>query len=111
MNNIFRIKRRTSSADAPALSALANGELAFNEVGNVLYYGEANGNAKAIGGEGAFVTLDTAQTITEQKTFVGTVNLGSTATTTTAATNDSSTAVANTAFVKNVASLLDGGSF
>ena len=58
MANVVRIKRRLTG-DAGAPSALKNAELAFNEVGNVLYYGKGddNGNATsriAIGGDGAF---------------------------------------------------------
>jgi len=75
MSNLIRIKRRTSgSAGAPA--SLENAELAFNEVGEVLYYGQGTGGAGgsatsiiAIGGSGAFVDLSTSQTIGGTKTF------------------------------------------
>lgn len=110
MANIFQIKRRTSGA-AGAPSSLANGELAFNEVDETLYYGDANGGVRAIAGKGAFVTLDTQQTVIEAKTFTGAVDLGSSAVTSTQVRTDSSTSVANTAFVQDVASLLDGGAF
>ncbi len=109
MANTFQIKRRTANASAP--SSLLAGELAFNEAGDVLYYGNSNGTVKKIGGSGAFVTYDTTQTVTGAKTFTGSVDLGSSATTTTQTVTDSSTSVANTAFVQDVASLLDGGSF
>lgn len=106
MPNIIRIKRRASgSTGAP--SSLASAELAFNEVDNTLYYGkgDSGGNATsiaAIGGEGAFVTVAGAsnQTISGQKTFSGTVALGSSATATTPSTSDDSTKVATTAYVK-----------
>lgn len=110
MANTFQIKRRTSgSAGAP--NALANGELAFNEVDSKLYYGAAGGVIKPIAGDGAYVTLDTAQTVSESKTFAGSVDLGSSAVTSTKTRTDNTTAVATTAFVQDVASLLDGGSF
>ena len=80
MANTIRIKRRASGA-AGAPTSLANAELAFNEVDDVLYYGKGTGGAggtattvEAIGGSGAFVTLTSAQTITGNKTFNGTVS-------------------------------------
>ena len=81
MANTVRIKRRASgSSGAP--SSLENAELAFNEVDDTLYYGEGTGGAGgsattilAIGGSGAFTTLTTAQTISGNKTFTGTVDL------------------------------------
>jgi len=77
MANTLRIKRRASGATgAPA--TLENAELAFNEVDDVLYYGEGTGGAGgsataalAIGGSGAFATLSTAQTLSGNKTFTG----------------------------------------
>lgn len=82
MAGTIRIKRRASgSADAP--SSLANAELAFNEVSDVLYYGKGTGGAggsattvEAIAGAGAFVTLAGNQTISGNKTFTGQVDLG-----------------------------------
>lgn len=79
MSNTIRIKRRSSgTTDAP--SSLENAELAFNEVGDVLYYGKGSGGAggtattvEAIGGSGAFTTLSTNQTISGNKTFSGVV--------------------------------------
>lgn len=81
MANILRIKRRASgSADAP--SSLENAELAFNEVGDVLYYGKGTGGAGGsattvipIAGSGAFATLTSNQTISGNKTFTGTVSV------------------------------------
>jgi len=79
MANTLRIKRRASGA-AGAPGTLENAELAFNEVDDVLYYGEGTGGAGgsatavlAIGGSGAFATLSTAQTFSGNKTFTGTV--------------------------------------
>jgi len=78
MANTLRIKRRTSGA-AGAPSTIENAELAFNEVDDVLYYGEGtagsggSGTALAIAGPGAFTTLTSAQTLSGNKTFTGTV--------------------------------------
>ena len=76
MANTIRIKRRTAgSAGAPA--TLENAELAFNEVGVVLYYGKGTGGAGGtaseiipIGGSGAFCDLSSNQTIDGTKTFL-----------------------------------------
>jgi uncharacterized protein YjlB len=82
MANILRIKRRAGNLAAGAPSSLKNAELAFNEADNTLYYGygdDGSGNANsipAIGGVGAFVSLGTEQTITGNKTFSGTVIVG-----------------------------------
>ena len=75
MSNIIRIKRRTSgSAGAP--STLENAELAFNEVGEVLYYGQGTGGSGGsattiipIAGSGAFMDLSSNQTVGGTKTF------------------------------------------
>jgi hypothetical protein len=86
---------------------LANAELAYNEVDDVLYYGKGSGGAggtastiEAIAGKGAVVTLSSIQTIGGAKTFTGSVALGGSATADTQGLSDSSTAVATTAFVK-----------
>lgn len=79
----IKIKRRSSTGSAGAPASLKSGELAFNEVASdkKLYYGygdDGSGNATSvisIGGEGAYLTLDTAQTITGNKTFTGSVVL------------------------------------
>ena len=79
MANVIRIKRSTGSS-APA--SLANAELAFAEGSSVGYIGVGTGGAggsatsivKAFGA-GAFITLDTAQTVSGNKTFTGTVDL------------------------------------
>lgn len=109
MANIFQIKRRIT--DSNAAFSLAAGELAYHEIADKLFYGAADGSIKEIGGKGTLITLATPQTVTEAKTFTGAVNLGSSAVTVTHDTTDNSSLVANTAFVQNVASLLDGGSF
>ena len=107
MANTLRIKRRASGG-AGAPSSLANAELAYNEVDDVLYYGKGTGGVggsattiPAIAGPGAFLTLSTTQTVSGNKTFTGSVDLtGSTATAATQTASDSSTKVATTAFVK-----------
>lgn len=79
MANIIRIKRRAQGGAAGSPSSLKNAELAFNEQDYTLYYGYgASGNADAtqiisIGGAGAFVTLNTDQTISGNKIFSGAV--------------------------------------
>ena len=85
MANTIRIKKRASTGNAGAPSSLAPSELAFNEntSDKKLYYGygdNGDGTASsviAVGGEGAFTTLDTAQTISGNKTFTGPLSLGS----------------------------------
>jgi len=87
MANTIRIKRRSSSGSNGAPSSLKNGELAYNESDNTLYYGygdDGSGNATsipAIAGGGNYVTLTTNQTISGSKDFTGTFSLGGTAVT------------------------------
>jgi len=107
MANTVRIKRRASGA-AGAPTSLANAELAYNEVDDVLYYGKGTGGVDgsattipAIAGPGAFLTLATTQTVSGNKTFTGTLDLTSaTATASTQTSSDNSTKLATTAFVK-----------
>lgn len=106
MSNTIRIKRRASGA-AGAPSSLENAELAFNEVGDVLYYGKGTGGSggsattiEAIAGSGAFLALSGTQTVTGAKTFSGTVALGSSATASTPSSGDDSTSLATTAYVQ-----------
>jgi hypothetical protein len=84
MANVVRIKRRAAGGSTGAPASLANAELAYNEsdAGNgILYYGYGTGGVGgsatqvvAIAGDGAFVNLTGAQTISGNKTFTGTVN-------------------------------------
>ena len=106
MSNTIRIKRRASGASG-APSSLENAELAFNEVDSTLYYGVGTGGAggsattiEAIAGAGAFLGLSGTQTVTGNKTFSGTVALGSSATASTPTSGDDSTSVATTAYVQ-----------
>lgn len=77
----LRLKRRASGGAVGAPAALLSAEPAFNEADKVLYYGfgdDGSANATSvipIGGEGAFLTLATAQTVGGNKTFTGTVTV------------------------------------
>lgn len=80
MSNLVRIKRRVGG-DAGAPTSLQNAELAFNETGDVLYYGKGTGGAggtatsvEPIGGSGAFLALYSNQTVDGLKTFLQTIN-------------------------------------
>ncbi len=81
----LKIKRRASSGNSGAPSSLKSGELAYSEVSatNTLFYGygdDGAGNASSIisiAGPGAYTTLTTAQTISGDKTFTGTVDFSS----------------------------------
>ena len=102
----IRIKRRTSGASG-APSSLANAELAYSEVDDILYYGKGTGGSggsastiPAIAGTGAFLGLSGTQTVTGNKTFSGSVALGSSATASTPSSGDDSTSVATTAYVQ-----------
>ena len=106
MPNTIRIKRRSSEGAVGAPSSLENAELAYNEADDVLYYGKGTGGAGgtatsvvAIAGTGAYVGISGTQTITGNKTFSGTLDLGSSAIATTKSANNNSTAVATTAYV------------
>ena len=81
MANTIRLKKRAASGSAGAPTTLAPSEVAFNEADKKLYYGfgdDGDGTSSSvisIGGEGAFSTLTTNQTISGNKTFTGTVDL------------------------------------
>ena len=78
----LKIRRRASTGSAGSPAALKAGELAYSEVAatNTLFYGygdDGSGNATSIisiAGPGAYTTLTTAQTISGDKSFTGTVN-------------------------------------
>lgn len=79
MSNSIRIKRRASTGSAGAPSSLKNGELAYNEADNILYYGYgvSGSNAaqiKGIGGTGAYVNSTAAQTVAGVKTLSALLN-------------------------------------
>ena len=76
MANTLRIKRRAVGGAAGAPGSLQNGELAFNEQDNTLYYGFGSGGTGgsatqvvSIAGNGAFATINTNQRFTGVKTF------------------------------------------
>ncbi len=98
MANTIRIKRSVTTS---APTTLANAELAYSENSNKLFIGVGTGGAGgsatsivAIGGTGAYLTLDTTQTVTGNKTFSGDVVVP------TQVSTDNSTKAATTAFVK-----------
>ncbi len=92
MANTIRIKRSTGSS---APSSLENAELAYSEGNNVLWYGTGTGGSggsataiEAIGGDGFYTTLTSAQTVSGNKTFTGTLDFsGATVQTFTCAQN------------------------
>ena len=76
----IRIKRSTGSS-APSSTDLANAELAFAEGNDILYIGEGTSGSNAasvlkIGGSGAFMALEGAQTVGGNKTFSNNVIVG-----------------------------------
>lgn len=78
MANTLRIKRSTGSS---APTSLANAEIAYSEGDNKLWYGTGTGGAggsataiECIGGDGYYSTLSTAQTISGDKTYTGTLD-------------------------------------
>jgi len=110
MSNVtFKIKRRllSSGGAAGAPNSLENGELAFNEGFPVLYYAKQS-SIEGIGGSDKFVTKDSSQTITGDKTFTDVVILSS-ATALTQPLTSSDTSVATNEFVFNAIAMIDGG--
>jgi hypothetical protein len=115
MANTIRIKRRSSAGAAGAPTGLANAELAFNEADDTLYYGKGTGGAGglatsslAIAGPGAYVGISGTQTITGNKTFSGTLDLGSSAVAATKTAGNNSTSVATTAYVDSAVGAVSG---
>ena len=74
--NTILIKRRLGSSPNTSIPSLSGGELAFSEKNNTLYYGGEFGTL-AIAGSGAFVSLNGDQTISGNKTLLGTTTLSS----------------------------------
>lgn len=107
MATIFRIKRRIGTTGAP--TGLKGSELAYNELDNILYYGQGistGDNAAAvipIGGSGHTVTIAGTQTISGNKTFSGTVDVP------TVAAGNNSTNAASTSWVRTYAQPLATG--
>lgn len=105
MANEIRLKRRASTGSVGAPSSLKNAEPAFNEADKVLYLGfgdDGSGGATSvisIGGEGAFATLGTTQTISGDKTYTGVLDFQGDVTAVTQVAGNSTTKIATTAFV------------
>lgn len=90
----LRIKRRASGGASGAPSSLAQSELAFSEVDDILHIGKGTGGGAsvlAIGGPGAFLSLTATQTASGTYTFskttdfTGTLKIGGTTVSSTAA--------------------------
>lgn len=75
--NTILIKRRLASSNLNSIPSLSGGELAFSEKNNTLYYGSETGTLE-IGGSGAYLTRNTTQTASGDKTFTGSTTLSST---------------------------------
>jgi hypothetical protein len=74
--NTILIKRRLAASPLNTIPVLSGGELAYNEKTDVLYYGAERGTI-TIAGSGAFVDRSTNQSISGNKTFVGSTTLSS----------------------------------
>lgn len=79
MPNLIRVKRSTTTL---VPSILQNAEIAYSELSEKFFIGVGTGGIGgsatsiiAIGGPGAYLTLDTAQTVSGNKTFTGNVIL------------------------------------
>jgi hypothetical protein len=115
MSQIVRVRRRIAGATG-APDNLLNAEMAFNEVSGVLYYGAGLGVDAAatdiieIGGPGAFLDLQSDQTVYGEKTFADVVLFTSEVQALTPPLADNSNTVATTAFVRgqNFATLVNG---
>ena len=101
MPNIIRIKRRATGGAAGAPASLATSELAYNEADNTLYIGFGDSGAgvatsvRAIGGDGAYLTLSGTQTVSGAKDFSTVPTISGSL-----LLADNSTKIATTAFVK-----------
>jgi hypothetical protein len=112
---IFQIKRRlANSLDGGGVAGvpLAEGELAYNEVDDTLYYNGSTG-VTAIAGPGVLLTRSTVQTVSGDKTFSGAIDFTASlsAVAATPSVDTGNTTVATTEFVQNVFSYIDGGNF
>ncbi len=74
--NTILIKRRLESSPLNSIPILSGGELAFSEKNHTLYYGGQYGTL-SIGGSGFFVSTTGNQTISGDKTFLGSTTLSS----------------------------------
>jgi hypothetical protein len=104
MASTLKIRTRLTGGATGAPTGLAAAEPAYSEVDRILYVGESpTGIPRAIGGEGAFLTLGSSQSISGQKTFTASPLVP------TAAPGDNSTKAASTAFVASLAASLGAG--
>jgi len=81
MANTIKIKRNTTDSDAPTTSNIAQGEIAFTEATQILFYRDASDNIRKIGGEGAFLRSDTNDTFNGNLTITGNLDVQGTTTT------------------------------
>tara|TARA_Y100000114_G_scaffold156934_1_gene186124 strand:- start:1939 stop:3048 length:1110 start_codon:yes stop_codon:yes gene_type:complete len=80
MANTIKIKRNTSDSDEPTTSNIAQGELAFTEATQILFYRDSSDNIRKIGGEGAFLRSDTNDTMSGNLTVTGNLTVNGTTT-------------------------------
>ena len=81
MANTIKIKRRTSGTAAPSTSDISQGELAFVEASQKLYYRDASDNIREIGGSGAFLKSNENDTMDGDLTVTGALVVQGTTTT------------------------------
>ena len=81
MANTIKIKRRTSGTAAPSTSDISQGELAFVEASQKLYYRDASDNIREIGGSGAFLKSNENDTMDGDLTVTGALTVQGTTTT------------------------------
>ncbi len=81
MANTILIKRRTSGTAAPTTSDISQGELAFVEAAQKLYYRDSSDNIREIGGAGAFLKSNENDTMNGDLTITGALTVQGTTTT------------------------------
>ena len=107
MANTVRIKRRALGGASGAPTSLAQSELAYSEVDQILYIGQGTGGSAtvvAIGGPGSYLTTATASSTYAPKASPALTGVP-TAPTATAGTN--TTQLATTAFVTTAVAAVD----
>ena len=80
MASTIKIKRNTTDSDAPTTNDIARGELGFTEATQKLFYRDASDNIRVIGGEGAFLRSDIADTMSGDLTVTGNLTVNGTTT-------------------------------
>jgi hypothetical protein len=107
MANTVRIKRRALGGASGAPSSLAQSELAYSEVDQILYIGQGSGGSAtvvAIGGPGSYLTTATASSTYAPKASPA---LTGVPTAPTAAGGTNTTQLATTAFVTSAVAAVD----